>query len=195
MCDQRPANSNSQFLEKIYIEHLDQNCKQKLITILESHSDKVKNDTEATLKIPVKHQIHLKNYAPVALPARPIPYSQRSEIEKQIKDLQQQGIITPSTSFYSVLIVTMQKPDGTLRICIDYRLLNSKTILVPFPIPRLNELLDRLKGSKYFTVVDIENIKCGFWDKPHTLVGTSNKFCDSCATPSYRQIEGKFSST
>ena len=68
-----------------------------------------------------------------------------------------EGIIQPSISPCSAPIVTVRKADGSLRLCADYRQLNSKTIPTAFPIPRLNELLDRLKGAEYFSVIDIRS--------------------------------------
>ena len=54
-------------------------------------------------------------------------------------------------------IVPVKKRDGSLRLCADYRQLNSRTVATPFPIPRIDELLDKLKGSKYFTLIDLKS--------------------------------------
>ena len=131
--------------------------KQKLLKILEQHCNEVENKSEPVLKIPIKHNIHLKDNIPVSLPARPLPYSQREKVLKQVETLRREGIIGPSASLYSARIVTVRKPDDSLRLCVDYRVLNSKTIPATFPIPRLNEMLNRLKGAKYVTVIDIKS--------------------------------------
>ena len=132
----------------IKTDHLPSEHETKLFEMLEKHNDKVENK-KCGLKIPIKHQIHLKDENPVCLPPRQIPYSERDEVVGQIENLLHEGLITPSISPYSAPNVTVNKPDGTLRICIDYRVLNSKTIPSPFPFPRLNELTDRLKSAYY----------------------------------------------
>ena len=131
--------------------------KQKLLKILEQHCNEVENKSEPVLKTPIKHSIHLNDNIPMSLPARPLPYSQREEVLKQVETLSREAIIAPSTSLYSAPIVTVRKSYGSLRLCVDYRVLNLKTIPATFPIPRLNEMLDRLKGATYLTVIDIKS--------------------------------------
>ena len=60
------------------------------------------------------------------------------------------GHIRPSTSPFASSIVLVKKKDGTLRMCIDYRALNKKTLKNRYPIPRIDELMDKLIGAKLF---------------------------------------------
>ncbi|GIL68945.1 hypothetical protein Vafri_22205, partial [Volvox africanus] len=64
--------------------------------------------------------------------------------------------IRPSTSPYSAPILFVGKKDGTLRMCIDYRGLNATTIKNRYPLPRVDDLLDKLKGSAYFSSIDLQ---------------------------------------
>jgi hypothetical protein len=77
------------------------------------------------------------------------------EIEKTIKDLLKMGHIRPSSILFASLVVLVKKKNGSMRMCIDYRELNKKNIRNRYPILRIDELMDELRGEKYFTKIDI----------------------------------------
>ena len=77
------------------------------------------------------------------------------EIEEAIKELLELGLIRPSSNPYASSVVMVKKKDGTLRMCIDFRALNKKTMKNRFPIPRIDELTDELHGSKFFSEIDL----------------------------------------
>ena len=74
--------------------------------------------------------------------------------------MQKNNVIKPSESPWASPVVLVRKRDGTLRFCVDYRALNSVTKLDVFPLPRINDLLDQLGKSRYFTTLDL---KSGYW--------------------------------
>ena len=74
--------------------------------------------------------------------------------------MQEDGIIQPSNSPWVSPIVLVKKKDGGLRICVDYRALNSLTKADRFPLPRIADLLDRLGRFRFFTTLDLA---AGFW--------------------------------
>ena len=74
--------------------------------------------------------------------------------------MQEEGVIQPSNSPWASAIVLVRKKDGTLRICVDYRQLNSVTKLDTFPLPRIDDILDQLGNAKYFTTLDLA---AGYW--------------------------------
>jgi hypothetical protein len=101
----------------------------------------------------VYHQIHTGDHAPVRQPVRRLAYgAQREEVEKQVDNLLGAGLIRPSNSPWASPIVLVRKKDGTVRMCVDYRLLNSIAKMDSFPLPRLDETLDSFMGTRFFRV-------------------------------------------
>ena len=91
-------------------------------------------------------------------PNRPMfRYSPRElqEIETQVRDLLAKGLIEPSISPYGAPVLFVHKKDGGLRMCTDYRALNKVTVRNQFPLPRIDDLLDRLNGATVFTSLDL----------------------------------------
>ena len=99
-------------------------------------------------------EINLKDNQPVQKKYTSIPRSLYPEVKQYIEDLLNQNFITESKSPYSSPVVCVQKKDGSLRLCIDYRELNRRTIADRHPIPRVQETLDSLGGNTWFSVLD-----------------------------------------
>ena len=96
---------------------------------------------------------------PGAAPPNRPPYrlspKEHEELQAQIEDLLAQGHIRPSQSPYGAPILFVPKKDGRWRMCIDYRALNKQTIKDRYPLPRIDDLLDRLGKAKYFSTIDL----------------------------------------
>jgi len=89
---------------------------------------------------------------------RPYRYAPilKFEIEKQVNDMLQQGIIQPSSSAFASPVLLVKKKDSTWRFCINYRQLNAITAKTKYPVPIIEELLDELAGASYFTTLDLQ---------------------------------------
>ena len=108
----------------------------------------------------VSMEIHTGDAAPRRVPARRMPLRVRQEVSKHLKEMQEQGVIQPSQSPWESPIVMVQKKDGSHRFCVDYRRLNAVTKLDTYPLPRVDDLLDRLGDARYFTTLDFAS---GCW--------------------------------
>lgn len=108
----------------------------------------------------VKHEIKLTDNIPVKEPYRRIPPGMYEEVRQHLKEMLEAGAIRKSQSSYCSNVVLVKKSDGSLRFCIDLRKLNNKTIKDAYTLPRVEETIDTLIGSKYFTKLDLRS---GYW--------------------------------
>ena len=72
-----------------------------------------------------------------------------------VTEMQERGIVQPSTSPWASPVVLMSKKDGSHRFCVDFRKLNSMTKKDVYPLPRVDDILDTLGNAKYFTTLDL----------------------------------------
>ena len=94
--------------------------------------------------------IPLVDEAPVRQCYRRIPLSEYEVMKEHINQLLSTNIIRESSSLYTSSIVLASKKDGSLRMCVDYRQLNSRTRIDAFPLPRIEESLDALSVACWF---------------------------------------------
>ena len=108
----------------------------------------------------VKMEIDMGDVPPWKQPPRCMLFMVREEVARQLKNMQQDGVIRPSTSPWSSPVVIVRKRDGSHHFCVDYRGLNAVTKADTFPLPRIDDLLDQLGGARYFSTLDLAS---GFW--------------------------------
>ena len=125
----------------------------------------------------VDHRIELVPGAvPPSRPTFRLSDFELGELKKQLEELVKAGFIQPSKSPFGAPILFVKKKDGTMRMCIDYRALNNVTIKNSYPLPRVDELFDRLKGARYFSKIDLRSgyhqIRIAAEDIPKTAFRT-----------------------
>ncbi|KAJ9541833.1 hypothetical protein OSB04_028339 [Centaurea solstitialis] len=84
------------------------------------------------------------------------PHSHKSKIERQVHELLELGVIHPSNSLYSNLVILVRKKDHTWRMCVDYQALNKATIQDKHPNHVVDELIDELRGTRFFSKLDLK---------------------------------------
>ena len=105
----------------------------------------------------IRHKINTGNAKPIKQRPRRLPLNKRQDVDNEIQRLLESGIIEESKSPWASPIVPVNKKDGSTRLCIDYRALNNVTIKDSYPLPRIDDSLDALMGSKWFSVLDLSS--------------------------------------
>lgn len=105
----------------------------------------------------LKHRIDTAEAAPVRQPMRRTPQGFEGEEEKYLNEQLAAGVIKPSCSAWSSPIVMVRKKTGDVRVCIDYRKLNERTIKDAYPLPRIDMCLDCLSSAKLYSTIDLQS--------------------------------------
>ena len=157
------SDNKKQLLHKIAYDlpHLSTAEKEKFYTLLISFAD-VFPDNEDDLGHTemVKHHIDTGSATPIRQPVRQVPKHKQHEAQKLIQRMLDKNIISPSQSPWSSPVILVRKKDGSLRFCVDYRKVNSVTRKDAYPLPRIDDTLNTLAGSSWFTTLDLLS---GYW--------------------------------
>jgi hypothetical protein len=108
----------------------------------------------------LQHTIETGDAVPIKQRPRRVPPHQQKFVDETTKELLDRGLIQESQSPWSSPIVLAKKADGSYRLCIDYRKLNSCTVKSAQPLARIDDTLNQLSGSRYFTGLDCAS---GYW--------------------------------
>ena len=108
----------------------------------------------------VEHSIDTGDHKPIKISPRRLPLAKMTEAEKCVQQMEEHGIIKPSTSPWSAPIVLVKKKDNSTRFCVDYRMLNEATKKDSLPLPRIDVVLDSLASSSWFSTLDMQS---GYW--------------------------------
>jgi hypothetical protein len=174
-CDKRTVKlvspSGKEVVTKLYLPELEEGACHHL-----SSDDKESNPIEA-----IRIVLEFPDVFPEELPGMPperkvefaielipgtTPISKRAyrvsgpelvELKKQIDELLEKGYIRPSTSPWAAPMLFVEKKDGTKRMCIDYRALNEVTVKNKYPLPRIEDLFDQLRGASVFSKIDLRS--------------------------------------
>ena len=135
--------------------------KEKFLELLIDFSDifsTSKADIGRTSRL--QHSIDTGDSPPIRQPVRRLPPHRKQEVRTLLQQMKDQDVIQPSCSPWAAPIVLVKKKDSSTRFCIDYRKLNSVTRKDAYPLPRIDDTLDTLVGSHWFSTLDLTS---GYW--------------------------------
>ena len=149
-------HDEDKWLEEIDISHLKSSQQKKVKDMLKKEKNVFSRHSGDIGSIQgLKMEINLKDDEPVKRSYTSIPKPLYREVKEYVEDLLASGWVRKSYSSYSSPMVCVRKKDGSLRLCIDYRRLNSKTIPDSQPIPKVQDILNNLGGNRWFTTLDM----------------------------------------
>lgn len=137
--------------------HLSEEEKKVLLHVIQENNELFILHPSEIGKIrapPVK--IAVENPIPVRGPKYRYPEKAKAIIEKLVGDMEEKGVIEPSTAAWLSPIVLVSKPDGSKRMCLDYRGVNKHLATDIYPLPRLEELVEVASGNKYYATLDLK---------------------------------------
>ena len=99
----------------------------------------------------------LPRTAPISKRPYRMAVNELEERKKKLKELLDKNFIRPSSSPWGAPVIFVEKKDGTQRMCVDYRSLNEVTIKNKYPLPRIEDLFDQLRGARVFSKIDLRS--------------------------------------
>jgi len=127
--------------------------KEKLLQLLKEFQDIFTDIPKATQL--EKHVIHLKDNEIVQCKPYPIPIHMREVLDKEIDELLRLDIIQPSSSYTCSPVVMVKKPDGSTRVCVNYKKLNAISFTQVEPMNNIQDIFDKLGGNKIYSKFDL----------------------------------------
>nr|KYP69684.1 Transposon Ty3-I Gag-Pol polyprotein [Cajanus cajan] len=131
----------------------------KNIAVVQNFPEVFPNDIPG---LPPDSQIEFSiDLMPRTVPISMAPYimspSELAELKKQLEELLEKQFIRPSVSPWGAPVLLVKKKDGSFRLCVDYRQLNKFTIKNKYPLPRIDDLMDQLRGATMFSKIDLRS--------------------------------------
>ena len=108
----------------------------------------------------VQHHFETLSETPIRQRPYRLPKALKPAVKKELAQMLAQGVIRPSTSPWASPLVIVEKKDGSLRLCVDYRKLTSITVFDAHPIPRVDEVVEKIGNAKVISSIDLSK---GYW--------------------------------
>ncbi len=155
ICDQVRDESSFSNLN-IGDEEISKSDRKKLKDLVEEYDDVfAKHEFDLGHYTKIKHKIELTDTTPISCRQFKVNPVAQQEIDRQVTELLEAGVIRPSTSSFSTNCILVRKPKGGWRAVFDYRRVNKVTKKVEAPMPAIHDVLECLGGAKYFSSMDI----------------------------------------
>lgn len=110
-----------------------------------------------------EHHISTGDASPIRIPPYRLPHALTDQVKQELEEMLAHGVIEHSRSGWVFPLVPVRKKDSSIRLCMDYRKLNSLSKVDPYPMTRVDELIDRVGESPFITTLDLTK---GYWQVP-----------------------------
>ena len=135
--------------------------REELCSLLVEYHDVISSTSnEMGRTSTIQHHINTGDHPPIRQQLRRLAPHRREQVRELLQDMLGRDVIQPSKSPWASPIVLVQKKDGSIRFCVDYRKVNSITRKDAYPLPRIDDTLDTLAGSQWFSTLDLVS---GYW--------------------------------
>jgi hypothetical protein len=149
-------------LEKVQLDHLDAEKREQIMNLFSKHQ-KVFSNTPGHCNL-IEHEINLiDGFKPKPIKQYRIPEKLREDIDKQIDKLLVDGKVRHSNSEFAHPIIAVSKPDGSVRLCTDLRMVNAGTVNCAYPSVIPEDILMRVSAATFITTLDCTS---GYWQIP-----------------------------
>ncbi len=149
------------------VEHINDPVKKmKVYLMLHNYHQLFDDSCSQGINCKPQYAINTGSHSPLAEHPRRVSHLNRQIINNEVKKMLDNGIIEPSNSPWASPVVIIKKHDGSPRFCIDYRRLNSITQKDVYPLPRIDDVIERLNGSQIFSKLDLRS---GYFQVPLAL--------------------------
>ncbi|GBL59728.1 Transposon Ty3-I Gag-Pol polyprotein [Araneus ventricosus] len=154
------SKQSTEFLQMIASE-LNNDQERRLLAVFQEYSGAFKKQKETeSPRVTVKHRINTGDHPPLSQRAYCVSPTERRAIHDEVEKMLERRIIQPSESPWSSPVVLVRKKDNSWRFCVDYRRLNKVTKKDVYPLPRIEDILDCMQESKFFSSMDLSS---GYW--------------------------------
>ncbi|XP_049912636.1 uncharacterized protein LOC126397732 [Epinephelus moara] len=156
---------NSEIMRNLsaHLEHLDASAQTDIIQLIENYPT-LFSDTPSRTTV-LSHDVDVENHPPIKQHAYRANPTKRSLLENEVEYLLENGLAVPSSSAWSSPCLLVPKSDRTPRFCTDYRKVNNVTKADSYPLPRMEDCVDRVGSATYVTKLDLLK---GYWQVPLT---------------------------
>ena len=133
-------------IEDIKIENIPLQYRDLAVVFSKKEADKLQPRRLTDCKIVLEKDASL-HYGPIY----PLSEEEKKVLKEYIEEILKKGFIRPSESQAGYSVLFQKKKDGSLKLCVDYKKLNAVTIRNSYPLPLINDIIEKVKGAKYFT--------------------------------------------